>query len=54
MRQFRPAKDYPKRGDRTAYVCYTCREADRKRQTHPGMFHSPGICDCACRDEGRT
>jgi hypothetical protein len=38
----------------TAFICATCREANRTKDTHPGQFHAPGICDCPCRDEGRS
>lgn len=39
---------------KTDYYCPRCKECDRKGETHPGMWHAPGICDCPCRDEGKS
>ena len=38
---------------KTAYICELCRQLDNKKWPHPGQFHTPGICDCPCRDEGK-
>lgn len=40
-----------KKRSKTDYICQTCRTADKERDTHPGQFHAPGICDCECRDQ---
>lgn len=36
---------------KTAFICATCRECNRHGDTHPGVRHQPGICDCPCREE---
>lgn len=33
-----------------AYLCALCIKADRTYDNHPGQMHSPGICDCTCRN----
>lgn len=33
----------------TRYLCEECREANRTGDTHPGVRHLPGLCDCPCR-----
>jgi hypothetical protein len=39
-----------KRNSKTDFICKRCRDANRTGDTHPGMMHPPGICDCSCRD----
>lgn len=41
------------RRTKTAYICEECRDANRRRDTHPGLMHKPGICDCVCLDPQR-
>lgn len=33
----------------TRFICAECREANKTGDTHPGVRHLPGICDCPCR-----
>jgi hypothetical protein len=40
--------------DKAAYICPICRECDKKKITHPGVRHIPGICDCHCRPMDET
>lgn len=39
-----------KTNPKTRYICDECRKADKAKNTHPGVRHLPGICDCSCRD----
>lgn len=39
-----------KRNPKTAFICQVCKKADKEKETHPGVLHIPGICDCECRD----
>ena len=40
-----------KKKSKNAYLCAACKKADKAKDTHPGMRHAPGLCDCPCRDE---
>jgi hypothetical protein len=33
----------------TRFICRFCKDANKTADTHPGVQHLPGICDCPCR-----
>lgn len=41
----------PKPNPKNKFICDTCRLSDRLKETHPGVRHLPGICDCKCRED---
>lgn len=39
-----------KKNPKNSYICDKCKKANKEGNTHPGVRHLPGICDCECRN----